>query len=50
LLYPIASTQIPKFHRHDAMEDMFFIQTENEIFREDWLSAMPVKFWMPNTN
>jgi len=34
----------------NAMEDMFFVQTEDELFGEDWLIVMPQKPWMHNMN
>jgi hypothetical protein len=32
------------------MEDMFFVQTEDELFGEDWLIVMPQKSWTHNMN
>ncbi len=32
----------------DAMEDMFFIQTEDKLFGEDWLNCNATESWTNN--
>jgi hypothetical protein len=34
----------------DAMEDMFFIQAEDKLFSEDWLSCYATDILMPSMN